>query len=109
MEFKTTFWNDFTIADAFGLNAIQDTFNRAFEEWKTNTEYLTELVIVLNHKIWEWWDESNALSKWDNSTSQYVKFNDYSKLYNDLWEQADAYALDNLKGDDLQYFLEITD
>lgn len=109
MEFKTTFWNDFTIADAFGLNAIQDTFNRAFKEWKTNTEYLTELVIVLNHKIWEWWDESNALSKWDNSTSQYVKFNDYSKLYNDLWKQADAYAMDNLKDEELSYFLEITD
>ena len=23
------FWQDFTIADAFGLNAIQDTYNRA--------------------------------------------------------------------------------
>ena len=26
-EMKTTFWNDFTIADAFGINAIKDTFN----------------------------------------------------------------------------------
>lgn len=27
----TTFWQDFSIADTYGLQAIQDTFNRAFE------------------------------------------------------------------------------
>ena len=26
----TTFWDDFTIAEAFGIDAIRDTFNRAF-------------------------------------------------------------------------------
>ena len=50
-ELQTTFWNDFSIADRFGLSAIQDTFNRAFKEWKENYKYLTELVLVLNHKI----------------------------------------------------------
>jgi len=29
-EFKTTFWMDFTIADAFGLDAVRDTFKRSF-------------------------------------------------------------------------------
>ena len=43
-ELQTTFWNDFSIADRFGLSAIQDTFNRAFKEWKENYKYLTELV-----------------------------------------------------------------
>ena len=33
-ELQTTFWNDFSIADRFGLSAVQDTFNRAFKEWK---------------------------------------------------------------------------
>ena len=47
-EPKTTFWMDFSIADRFGANAIKDTYNRAFKEWKTNYIYLTELVIVLN-------------------------------------------------------------
>lgn len=50
-ELQTTFWNDFTIADHFGLAGIQDTFNRAFEEWKDNCKYLTELTLVLNHKV----------------------------------------------------------
>ena len=50
-ELQTTFWNDFSIADRFGLSAVQDTFNRAFEEWKEDYKYLTELVLVLNHKF----------------------------------------------------------
>ncbi len=33
-EVKTTFWEDFSIAERFGLSAIQYTFNRAFKEWK---------------------------------------------------------------------------
>ena len=35
------FWQDFTIADAFGLGAIQDTYNRASSEGKSNAEYIT--------------------------------------------------------------------
>ena len=33
-EIKTMFWEDFSIAERFVLSAIQDTFNRAFKEWK---------------------------------------------------------------------------
>ena len=50
----TTFWQDFSIADAFGVAAVEDTFKRAFNEWKGNYKYLTELVMVLNHKIAQW-------------------------------------------------------
>ena len=45
----------FPLLTEFGLSAIQDTFNRAFEEWKENYKYLTELVLVLNHKIWQYY------------------------------------------------------
>lgn len=48
----TTFWDDFSIADNFGIDAVCDTYNRAFQEWKTDYKYLTELVMVLNWKIW---------------------------------------------------------
>lgn len=92
-EEKTTFWSDFSIADAFGREAIRDTFNRAFKEWKSNYIYLTELVMVLNHKIWQWYEESP----------------EYGKLYDELWRKADEYALDNLKGEELSYFLHTTD
>ena len=75
-EMQTTFWMDFSIADKFGTSAIKDTFKRAFKEWKTNYIYLTELVIVLNHKIWQYYEKNDT----------------YAKLYNDLWEEADNYA-----------------
>lgn len=92
-EFKTTFWQDFTIADKFGLEAIQDTFNRAFKEWKSDYIYLTELVLVLNWKMWDWSEKDTTIAR----------------LYQKLWEKADNYALDNLKGDEMSYFYRETD
>ena len=89
----TTFYEDFSIADNFGESAIRDTYKRAFTSWKTNYKYLTELVMVLNWKIWEHYETNKA----------------YGKLYNDLWEKADAYAMDHLKGEELSYFLRTTD
>ena len=34
---------------------------------------------------------------------------EYAHLYNDLWAEADGYAVDNLKGAELTYFYDITD
>ena len=92
-ETKTTFWNDFSIADRFGTSAIRDTYKRAMRSWKTNTVYLTELVLVLNHKIWQWYEMNDT----------------YAELYNDLWEATDAYAVDHLKGEDLEYYYRVLD
>lgn len=89
----TTFYTDFSIADGFGVDAIKDTYKRAFEEWKSDYKYLTELVMVLNWKIAEHY-ESNM---------------EYAKVYNDLWAKADAYACEHLKGAELDYFYSTTD
>lgn len=91
---SSTFWQDFSIADHFGMNAIKDTFNRAFGEWKSNYKMLTELVGVLNHKIWQHY-ENNCIEK--------------SQLYDKLWKQADAYGCNNLKDDELKFFLYVLD
>jgi len=90
----TTFHQDFTIADAFGVLAIRDTFQRAFKEWKGNYKYLTELVMVLNHKIWEHHNKGNM---------------EYMLLYNELWAKADTYAVENLEGEEATYFFQVTD
>ena len=90
---KTTFWDDFSIADRFGIAAVRDTFKRAFEEWKENVEYLTELVMVLNWKIWQYHEHNDVLAR----------------TYDTLWKQADAYACNTLKGEDLAYFYRTTD
>lgn len=44
-EVKTTFWEDFSIAERFGLSAIQDTFNQAPKSGKEDYEFLTELIV----------------------------------------------------------------
>ena len=91
-EPKTTFWSDFSIADRFGADAIRDTYKRAFNEWKGSYVYLTELTMVLNHKTWQFKDNDEIC-----------------KLYIELYYQTLDYAYDNLKGDELSYFLETTD
>ena len=93
-EMTTTFWEDFSIADRFGLDAVKDTFKRAFGEWKNDYVYLTELVIVLNHKLWQHYRLGHTL---------------YAELYNDLWARADHYAYTHLKGEELSFFYQITD
>lgn len=103
---KTTFWEDFNVADAFGAAAIQDTYNRAFEEWKTDREFITELAMVLNHRIWMWYDENLAALKMQVLDE---RADTYSKLYNKLWCELDNWCMNNLKGDDLTYYLQTTD
>lgn len=90
----TTFYEDFSIADNYGVPAVEDTFERAFGEWKTDYKFLTELVMALNWKIWEHYDGHNER---------------LCKLYDKLWRRADEYAMKNLKGEELDYFLSTTD
>ena len=45
----TTFYQDFSIAEKYGIDGIKDTYQRAFEEWKDDYKFLTELVMVLNN------------------------------------------------------------
>lgn len=92
--FKTTFFEDFTIADKFGKDAIIDTYMRAFKSWHNDYKYLTELVIALNWKIWQHYDN------WDEDTA---------RLYQDLWERCDWYAMDYLKWSEFNYYLRETD
>ncbi len=89
----TSFWMDFGIAEHYGRDAILDTYERAFEEWKQDYRYLTNLVVVLNHKAWQYEDINP----------------EYAELYCELYEKANAYACSNLKGTELQYFFDITD
>lgn len=89
----TTFWTDFSIAEKFGVAAIIDTCKRALCEWKDNYKYLTELVMVLNHKIWQWYEVDDGLAT----------------IYNSLWEKVDAFACANLHGEELDYFYTTLD
>lgn len=55
----TTFFQDFFIADKFGISAVKDTFNRAFNEWKNDIVYLTGLAVVTNTFCWVYYSRKN--------------------------------------------------
>ena len=93
-EPKTTFYEDFSIADMFGINAIKDTYKRGLEEAESlGYIYLTEFVMALNWKIWEHYQHNDK----------------YGRLYNDLWMQAVEFATTTLQGDELSYYYRTTD
>ena len=89
----TTFYEDFSIADNFGASAVKDTYKRAFRNWKDDYKYLTELVMVLNWKIFEHYEDSR----------------NFAKLYDELWREASNWAIENLKDDELTYYFRTTD
>ena len=88
----TTFWMDFSIAEQYSKAGVIDTFRRAMKDWKHNYKYLTELVMVLNHKI----------------AQHHRTFPELANLYHQVFEQAELYALENLKGEELQYYYDTT-
>ena len=90
----TTYYSDFSIADAFGEGAIRDTYKRAMRDWKDNYKYLTEIVMVLNWKLWQHYDEGNEK---------------YQDIYNELYEEAREYAETHLKDDELSYYFRTID
>lgn len=89
----TTFYEDFSIADNLGIAAIKDTYKLAFNSWKSNYKYITEFIMALNWKIHEHYGRNDA----------------YAEVYDELWREADEWAMDNLKGEALQYYLRTTD
>lgn len=90
---KTTFYEDFGISEHFGIKAIEDTYKRAFKCWKDDVEYITELVMVLNWKVWEHYEINEPLAE----------------VYNNLWQKLDNWCLEHLKDEELSYYLRTID
>lgn len=90
----TTFYEDFSIADRFGYDAVRDTAKRGYETAKfLGYKELTELVMVLNHKVWEHYKTNPTLAE----------------VYQDLWYELDGLMQETLKGEELQYYYRTLD
>ena len=73
----TTFWTDFTIADELVKaepKIVREIFNDATIYAKTDYKIFTELVMVLNHKMWIHHELGDK---------------ELSKHYMQLWEEAE--------------------
>ena len=93
---STTFCRDFMMAEVYGVAAIRDTFNRAFAGWKSHYKYLTELAMTLNHRLFYWHETAG-------------ENDERTKLYSELWQRADDWGYNNLKGEELSFFLRVLD
>ena len=89
----TTFYYDFTIADAFDEKAVRDTYKRVMKSWSHDYKYLTELYLVLNHKIWELYESNRILAQ----------------VYDELWRDCGKWCDTWLPEDELEYFYRVTD
>ena len=70
-----TFFEDFSIADIFGEEAIFDTFKRCMIDWKNDYKAMTEFSMALNWKCWEHYNNQDP--KWKLYKLLYEKFSFY--------------------------------
>lgn len=89
----STFYMDFSICERAGTRSVRALYNRVMKEWARDYKMLTELVMVLNWKIWQHYEKNEKLAD----------------LYDELYESAREYAETHLEGDELQYYYETTD
>ena len=94
----TNLWTNFTLAEAFGEEAIKSTAEYSFNKYKDNILYLTELIMVLNHKCWYWNDNSKP---------------ELTRLYINLYYQYDDKAINyiekNMPKDSMKYYFNVLD
>lgn len=101
-EPKTTFWDDFSIADLYGLGAIHDTFRRAFREWQNNVTYVAELALVLNHKGCFYYA---AAERYGNDE----RLDAIAQVYFAMYHAVNDYAKKHFKDDDAEYYFRVID
>ena len=110
---KTTFWQDFSIAERFDFltgsdGSINDTFQRAFKEWRNNHVYLTEMVMVLNHKLGIWY--STAQKAHNEGQARLAECAEFLyKAYLKAYETAYEWGCEHLRGEKLKYFYDVLD
>ena len=90
----TLYWQRFSIAESYGKREIRKVYDELFKEAKKDYKLLTELVMILNHKTWQHNNDAEPA---------------LSELYEELYYEANDYAVTNLKDDELSYFADITD
>ena len=91
----TLYWQKLSIAEDYGVAEVKTVFYSIFEEAKTDYKWLTELVMVTNHKCWQHAEITG------NSTLY--------GLYNEFYQKASKYAYSHLKGKEFDYFFQVTD
>jgi len=91
---KTTFYNDLSIAECYGVKGIRETYDNVVRNWLNDVVYFTEFVMALNWKSWCWDSRGD---------------DEFTLLYIELYEKAAALAYETFKDEDLTYFVRTID
>ena len=109
---KYTFYADFGIAEYCEVykadkNAVKDTFKRVKESWGKSIEAMTEVVMVLNHKMWSFYD--NVDSSYLGCSEEWRQH--FMEVYQELYEKCVAFIEKNFANDSnaRSYYYEVTD
>lgn len=96
----STFWDDFTYAEYSNksIEEIRQLAAELFDEWKEDHKFLTELIMVINHKSW-YWD-----SKGDDGMTKF-----YSDLYYEFDDKAITYLESTGNEEALTYYFKTLD
>ena len=100
-KMKYSFVEAFAISDwSSGKKGIRDTYNKLLKEYGKDYKAFTELVMSINMLSWG----NDQLRKQGIEGRE-----EYGMYYSDLYYETHEYALDNLKDEELRYYLEVTD
>ena len=90
---KFDFYDRFTKAEDGGIESVKECYNTILAEAKQDYQKITELYIVVNHKVWEHNEQNTKLAH----------------LYYDFQKAVYQWVDENLSADEAEYFYSLTD
>ena len=113
-ERKYTFYSDFSIAEYCEVfkrdtNAVKATYNRVIKSWGSSIKAMTEVVMVLNHKMFSFYKVD---SKYLGCSEEWrIKFMEtYQELYEKCVNFIDTQYNKGVFSDaDMSYYWQVTD
>lgn len=102
-EACSTCWQDFCIANRFGIEAVKDTYNRIFNDFKHDIKVLVELALSTNNMSWRF---HSAYEKSHKTLDGQMR-----DLYISLYEKVNDYVYDSgeVSDEEIGYYFSVTD
>lgn len=97
-KYYSQLWAELDQLDMLGYGYVEQQAENLFRKYRDDIEKLTEWVMVINHKCWDFYEKHNSPAS-----------NFYSDLYYKYYEKAiDFLDMQNRK-EDLSYFITTLD
>lgn len=92
------FWSEFDFVELRGEEAIKRLAKAEYENFKDDIKGITDLVMVINHKSWAWYELHN---------DKLCEI--YADLYYEYYEKVINYLEKLNREDELTYFIRTLD